>query len=144
MGLITPKAKPRASLGIGKGRRYNSAMLSAINAAIFLWLCAGIALKRRRTLHGAMMSMGFAFDLSLLLYVELSARAIEQTVGKPPGAILVVHVALATIMLLLYPVVLYSGGKVYAGGEARRHKRVALPFMVTRLLVVITAWMVAH
>ncbi len=117
--------------------------LSIINAAIFVWLCAGIALRKRHVLHAAMMTLGFAMDMALLIYVEFSAQAIEQTVTKPPGAILLVHVLLATIMLVLYPFVIFSGGRVLAGGDVRRHKRLALPFMLARLLVVITAWMVA-
>lgn len=118
--------------------------LTTINAGIFLWLCAGIALRRRHLLHAAMMTLGFACDLALLVYVEFSTQAIEQTVAKPPGAMLVVHVVLATIMLVLYPFVIYSGGRVLAGGDISKHKRVALPFMLTRLLVVITAWLVAQ
>ncbi len=118
--------------------------LSIINAAIFGWLCAGIALRKRHALHAAMMTLGFAFDLALLVYVEFSSQAIEQTVAKPPGVVLVIHVLLATIMLVLYPFVIYSGGKVLAGGDVRKHKRLAIPFMLARLLVVITAWMVAR
>ena len=118
--------------------------LSIINAAIFGWLCTGIALRRRRVLHAAMMTLGFAMDMSLLIYVEFSSQAIEQTVAKPPGAILVIHVLLATLMLGLYPFVIYSGGRVLAGGDARKHKRLAIPFMLARLLVVITAWMVTR
>jgi uncharacterized membrane protein YozB (DUF420 family) len=88
--------------------------LSIINAAIFGWLCAGIALRKRHGLHAAMMTLGFGFDLALLVYVEFSSKAIEQTVAKPPGVVLVIHVLLATIMLVLYPFVIYSGGKVLA------------------------------
>lgn len=118
--------------------------LSIINAAIFGWLCAGIALRKRHGLHAAMMTLGFAFDLALLVYVEFSAKAIEQAVSKPPGALLVIHIVLATVMLVLYPCVIFSGGRVLAGGDVRKHKRLAVPFMIARLLVVITAWLVVR
>ena len=117
--------------------------LSIINASIFLWLCVGIALRRRHMLHATMMTLGFAFDIALLLYVEFSSAAIEQTVAKP-GPLLLVHVLLATAMLALYPFVIYSGGRVLAGGNTARHRKLALPFMVARLLVVVTAFMVAR
>ena len=117
--------------------------LSIINASIFLWLCVGIALRRRHMLHATMMTLGFALDIALLLYVEFSSAAIEQTVAKP-GPLLLVHVLLATVMLVLYPFVIYSGGRVLAGSDRTRHRRLALPFMVARLLVVVTAFMVAR
>lgn len=89
------------------------------------------------------MTLAFALDIALLLYVELSRQAIEQTVAKPPGAILLVHVLLATFTLALYPFLIYSGGKVLAGGDRHKHRRLAIPFMLARGLVVVTAWMVA-
>lgn len=112
----------------------------ALNFGVFLWLAVGVMFKRRRVIHAGLMTSGFALDTTLLLYIELSRQAVNQLFA-PMGPWLIVHIINALFLVFLYPALLFTGGMVSAGASTRVHKKLAISFLVLRLLLVLTAWL---
>lgn len=115
-------------------------MLTVCNAILVAWLLAAVALRRRHALHAGMTTLGFSLDLALLLYVEFNRQAIATALGGMT-TMLAVHVAVATLTALLWPVLLFSGGRVLAGGSHRLHRAAAGVFLLARIASAITAWL---
>jgi hypothetical protein len=131
-------------------------IFTILNLGVLLWLLAGVAplwigraVARKqgtematwiRPFHMLWMTAGFALDTALLLYIELSRSAIEQTVEFfTMGPWLIVHILIATVLIFWYPMLIYSGGKVSAGKPMDFHRRIALIFFVLRILLWVTA-----
>jgi len=110
-----------------------------LNFGIFFWFCVGVPLKRNQQLHAFWMTLGFALDTALLLYIELDRSAIAQVGGMRGNFWLQVHIGIATLLIGWYPALLFSGGKVSAGAPLLWHKRLAISFLVLRLLLAVTA-----
>lgn len=109
-----------------------------LNFGIFFWFCFGVPMKRNRQLHAFWMTLGFALDTTLLLFIELDRSAIKQ-MGGVMNFWLQIHIGIATLLIFLYPALLFSGGKVSMGAPVTWHKRMAMSFLVLRLLLAVTA-----
>lgn len=113
-------------------------LFTFLNFGVLAWLMAGVALKRRHPLHMLWMTFGFALDTTLLLFIELDRDATKQLFGAM-SFWLGVHILIATVLVFLYPVLIFSGGKVSAGANKLWHKRFALSFFVMRFFLAVTA-----
>ncbi len=109
-----------------------------LNFGVFVWFCIGVPMKRRVPLHAGWMTLGFAMDTALLLFIELDRSAIAQLGGRM-NTWLQVHIGIATLLIVWYPVLLFTGGMVSAGAPLKRHKQLAISFLVLRLLLAVTA-----
>jgi hypothetical protein len=112
--------------------------LTWLNLGVFLWLVIGVAFKGRPPLHMTWMTFGFALDTTLLLYIELTRQALGQLFA-PMGFWLVVHIVIATVLVFVYPMLLFSGGKVSAGKPKDFHMWLARTFFLLRFLLWVTA-----
>ncbi len=120
---------------------------------ITIAVLVGLALRHNRRLHPAIMSGCFAGDVALVLWLELTRGAVETAVGSM-SALMVTHIALATVMLVLYVFMTVSGVKILKAGELAsdpttlkrisRHRIGAWIFVAVRVLVLVTAVMVAN
>lgn len=111
--------------------------LSLMNFGVFAWLCVGVLFKRRPPVHMMLMTSGFALDTALLLYIELARSALGQLLA-PMGPWLVVHIIIAVLLVPIYPMLIYSGGKVSAGKPVDFHKWLARTFFALRFLLWLT------
>lgn len=109
-----------------------------LNFGVFFWFCAGVPMKRMPGLHALWMTLGFALDTTLLLFIELDRDAIAQ-LRESMGFWMQLHIGIATLLIFWYPALLYQGGKVSAGGPLAWHKKLAISFLVLRLLLAVTA-----
>lgn len=103
---------------------------------------AAIANRRRPRRHIPLVLAAFAIDLGLVLSIELNRGAIETVIAGGP-AILNIHVTLAVFVLALYVHQIWCGLSLVKRGERRKsHRTGALLFVVCRVLVFATAFLV--
>lgn len=107
---------------------------------IYCFILFGITLHKKRALHRKLMKLSFLFDLLLLFYIEAGRHAIEKAMDLPDG-LLGIHIIVAVLTMLIYPIVLYSGSRFYKG-EIRRiiHRNLAYTFLLFRTLNLITSF----
>jgi hypothetical protein len=113
-------------------------LFTILNGGVFLWLVAGVPLHRRPALHMMWMTFGFALDTALLLFIEFDRDATAKLFGGM-STWLAIHIVIATILVVWYPMLIYSGGKVSAGKPMGFHKKIAIAFFVLRFLLWLTA-----
>ncbi len=105
-------------------------------------VAAAILQRYRFRRHVAFILAAFAVDLGLVLAIELNRNAVK-TVVAGGAAVLYVHVTLAVFVLALYVHQIWCGWALHRGGKRRRsHRAGALAFVVCRLLVFATAFLV--
>lgn len=114
-----------------------------MNFGVFVFLVIGLAFRRKPPLHMAWMTFGFALDTALLLFIELDREATKQLFGSMDFW-LVVHILISFFLVALYPMMLWSGGRVSAGMPKLWHKRFAIAFFVMRFLLAVTAYLAVH
>ena len=122
-------------------------LLTFLNFGLFFWFVVAVLLRRNRPLHMGMMTFGFSLDVALLLHVEFALQAVEKAaeqVSTGVNPMMMIHISIAGGLTVLYPFLLYSGGRVSAGGSLRRHRRLALPFLAARLALAVTAFLVVN
>ncbi len=123
-------------------------MLVWISTLVLAIIAVGLIYRKRPEVHIPCMSLAFAIDIGLVLYIEWSRHAIE-TVGKEltaplPEGLLLFHVAVSLLTLVLYGVQMFSGVKLFKGvGPGRNfHRNVGYGFIVCRLANYVTSFFV--
>ena len=112
---------------------------------ILLIMFFGIKNHASRKKHMKIMSFAMAWDIILILQIELSrgavAKAAKMTINP---MILNIHVSLAVSCVLLYVVMIMTGRKVIAGNNAvlPKHKLTGRLTILLRVLVFITSFFV--
>jgi uncharacterized membrane protein YozB (DUF420 family) len=122
-------------------------VLKLANVAVFVVICVGVAVHRRRRLHVGLMLTSFALDLALLVVVELLRGAVGQAVGvvSPGGAwALRIHILFSLAAGVMWLVMIHSGCRLLRGGEEYRgrHSRGARLFLAVRFGNMVTAFLV--
>lgn len=103
---------------------------------------AAILNRRNARRHIPLILAAFAIDVGLVLAIELNRGAVKTVVAGGP-AILYIHVALAVTVLALYAHQIWCGISLAKRGERRKsHRAGAYLFVVCRLLVFATAFLV--
>jgi hypothetical protein len=115
--------------------------LSAVAIAL---VAAAILNRRHPRRHVPLVLAAFALDLLLVLFIELNRGAVESVL-EGGSWILYVHVALAVSVLALYVHQIWCGWSLVKRGERRRsHRTGAILFVVCRVLVFATAFLVVE
>ena len=105
-------------------------------------LLYGVYLRKVRFKHVKIMKLAMAWDLLLVLQIELSRGAIAKASEAITNPLLLnIHVALAVSTVVLYLPVFIYGNKLYKGEEKyrKRHKALALTALTLRILTLITS-----
>ena len=104
------------------------------------WL---ILKKKNRDLHVKTMLLAIAWDVILILQIELSRGAIEKAskVTSNPN-ILNIHVSLAISAVVLYVLLIMTGKKVLKGNRdiLGLHRKLGLLALLMRTLTFITSF----
>lgn len=111
---------------------------------IVLLLLLGIYYRKKRTIHVRIMSLVIAWDILLILQIELTRHAIKkasEAMTSTPG-ILVVHICFALSTVLLYLAMIYTGRKLLQGENKikKLHKQLGWSTLCMRLLTYITSF----
>ena len=102
----------------------------------------GLYYRRRRSLHIKLMSGVIAWDILLILQIELNRGAVakaSQVVSNT--ALLNIHVGLALLCVLGYMGLIVAGRKLLAGHGSWRnfHRSLGWSVLVLRIFVFITS-----
>lgn len=116
------------------------------NVVIFAAILLGVALRRRRATHVAIMRSCFAADVLMVLLIELQRGAVKQTMEQVQSmskGLLSFHIAVSVLALVFWVVQLRSGSRILKGAPiGPAHRRGAALFLIFRLTNVVTAFMV--
>lgn len=113
---------------------------------IVILMTIGVILRRKRLAHVRIMGTTIAWDLILILQIELSRGAIAKAAGAMRNPmILNIHVSFAVLTVLLYGFMIYTGRKIYKGETTDRslHKKLGITTYTLRILTYITSYFVA-
>lgn len=124
-------------------------MLVVCSTLILLIIVYGLIKRKQPTQHVPAMSLAFALDVGLVLYIELTRHAINtvtDSVATPAdNAFLLFHVSVSLITLLLYVILTFTGYKLLRGERAKYfapHRYFAAAFLLFRLTNYVTSfWM---
>lgn len=119
-------------------------MLHAISAAVLALLVSGAVMRKRWELHAACMGTAFVLDLALLLYIELTRKAVATVAGGPSPLVLF-HAAVSTAVLVLYLTQFGLARAALAGRGAGRswHIALGLSLLLLRFVNFATSFQVA-
>jgi len=127
----------------------NSAVILQIQSAIILLLMhIGVYIilkKKNRLLHAKCMGIAIAWDIILILQIELTRGAIAKAIKVPTNPIILnIHVGMALTCVLLYFVMIYSGRKILKGDKQllKLHRFSGALALTLRTLVFFTSFMV--
>ena len=105
----------------------------------------GISQRRNRDKHVKIMSSAIAWDLILILQIELNRGAIAKASQMDTNPfILNFHVLIAVSTVILYFINIYLGRKILQGDNSKRklHKLCAIMTMTFRTSTFITSYLV--
>lgn len=110
---------------------------------IVLLMLVGILYRNRRQQHVKIMSLAIAWDIILILQVELSRSAVLKATNVIKNSmILNIHVGLAVATVVLYGFMIYTGRKMLANeaGIRAKHKALGYTTFLFRVLTLITSF----
>ncbi len=118
-------------------------MLHLLSSVVLVLVACGVYWRRNRSAHLAFMVSAFLADLSLVLYIELTRKAVER-LGEPMPTILAVHIGASVLVLLLYLVQIGLGIALFKGRTITKsiHARVGITFCFFRLMNYVTSFMI--
>ena len=117
-------------------------LFHALSVAAIVLVLAAVVNRRSPRRHIPLILAAFAIDLGLVLAIELNRSAVKTVIAGGP-AILYIHVTLAVSVLALYAHQIWCGISLAKRGERRKsHRAGAYLFVVCRLLVFATAFLV--
>jgi len=114
---------------------------------ILLLMFYGIKNHAQRSKHMKIMCTAIAWDIILILQIELSRDAIakaSKVLSNP--MMLNIHVSIAVSCVLLYVIMIITGRKVIAGNNTLlpRHKLIGRITIILRILTFITSFFVTN
>lgn len=119
----------------------------AASLAIFCILLAGYFLRSDRRLHKRCMLTAFCLDVALVLWIEISRHAIEKSLGvagyKPPGPLLLFHIAVSVLVLILYIAQIVLGVRFTGQPQGLQwHRRCGRLLLACRFANIVTSFMI--
>lgn len=122
----------------------STALIFQVQSFLILTLMGvGIYFKRNRSLHVKIMGSAIAWDVLLILQIELSRSAIVKASKAMSNTMMLnIHVSLAVLCVLFYIAMVLSGRKILAGDNQyrSRHKLMGMITFVIRILVFVTSF----
>ena len=113
------------------------------SAGILLLMMVGVALRRTPSKHVRIMATAIAWDILLILQIELSRGAIAKASKVVTNTtILNVHVTIAVLCVVLYAIMVFTGRKMLMGETAWRgkHRFFGMLTLFMRLLTFATSF----
>lgn len=124
----------------------SSQLIFQIQSTIILILMyVGVSVRKQRTKHVKIMGTVIAWDILLVLQIELTRSAIEKAShAMTNSALLNFHVTIAVLTVVLYFAMLWSGRKMLKNefGVRKLHKFMGISTVILRTMVYVTSYMV--
>ena len=118
-------------------------MLYAISVLIMACIATGLYFrKRNRRVHVTLMITAFVSDVALVLYIELTRKAVEK-VAASNRPLIWVHASISLAVIACYVWMILLGTQLFKGREASRgwHRNVGITFCMLRGLNFVTSLM---
>ncbi len=115
--------------------------LIPLSFVVLLIIAVGILFRKNRKVHIPLMLLAFVCDMSLVLYIEFTRKAVEQVISGLPPSLLAFHVTTSIIVVLLYLALIVSGIQIVKGKTDRQlwHRRLATAFLIGRMINFVTS-----
>ncbi len=122
-----------------------SAALFQIQSSIVvvLLILGALQAKKNRRVHQRIMNFAMAWDIILIIQIELTRHAVEKAIQiNSNSMVLNIHVALAITTVVCYGILFYLGRKIMVGNHQfiAKHKNLGKITIVLRLLTYITSF----
>lgn len=98
--------------------------MKILSLGVCLLLLLGVVFRRRPRVHVPLMVTAFLVDIGMLLYIELTRKAIATVVGGPHEFVMV-HATISTLVLVAYGFQILSGLKILKGRARQLNHRYA-------------------
>lgn len=115
--------------------------LRVLNVLIYIVILIGFANRKKPRVHVPIMAAAFVMDVLLVLYIEFTRRAIEQAIGETTLT-MKVHLAASLLVVFLYVGQIITGIKKRRGQPSRWHGKAGVAFLSTRLVNLVTSFLV--
>ncbi|MBS1984780.1 MAG: hypothetical protein JST16_11480 [Bdellovibrionales bacterium] len=116
-------------------------VLSSAACALVFW---GYLSKQNRRLHTRIMLSAFAVDMSLLLYVELTRKAIKTGLSVPHPFVSF-HIGISVVVVAIYFWQMYSGIRAMRNNSRPlRHRAPGRAFLWLRTANLVTSFFVGN
>lgn len=112
---------------------------------IFIMILGVLKAKRNRKLHIRLMSFAIAWDLILILQIELTRHAVEKAISVSNNSLLLnIHLCLAISTVVLYGYLIFLGRKILKGQNSYlpTHRKLGKITLILRILTYITSYFV--
>ncbi len=114
---------------------------------VTLMIFGALLAKKNRRVHVRMMSFAIAWDVILILQIELTRHAVEKAIRVANNSmILNIHVSLAVLTVFLYIFMIILGRKVLKGDNKflAAHRKLGVTTLIMRILTYITSYSVVN
>ena len=113
-----------------------------IATLVLVLLAYGLIKRHQRSVHIPVMSLAFAIDFCLVLYVEISRHAVEKALTRIAEPLLWIHVSASVGTLVLYIVLGYLGFQILQKRAHAQpwHRRLSYYFICFRLINYVTSF----
>ena len=122
------------------------ALLFQIQSTLIVFLFTlGLFFRKNRRYHVRVMGTAMAWDVAVIVQIELSRGAVKKAMGYAENTVLLnIHVALALLTVILYVMMIHTGRKLLKGQEPIRrcHRALGVTTYFLRLLVYGTSFFV--
>ncbi len=126
----------------------SSAVIFQIQSTIIVGLLyLGVYLRKDRAKHMKIMLSAIAWDLILILQIELTRSAVGKAAKVSTNPMLLnIHVAMAVSTVLLYFCLIYTGRNLSRGKESLRqkHRIFGMTCLALRTLTYVTSFFVVQ
>lgn len=121
-----------------------SAYLFQIQSAlIFSLMCFGIYNRKMRTRHVPIMASVIAWDIILILQIELNRDAVVKALHAPTNPIMLnIHISIATSCVVLYILLFFTGIRLLKNDSKIKplHRKLGWTTFVLRFLTLATSF----
>ena len=123
----------------------SSAVFLQIQSALILGLMFyGVSKRKQRNLHVKIMSSAIAWDILLILQIELSRSAVAKASKAMVNPMwLNIHVSIAILSVLFYFAMVYTGTRMLKNDQTIRklHRKLGVTTLILRTLTFLTSFM---
>ena len=120
-------------------------MLQTQSTLVVILLGMGVLCRRQRSRHVRLMSVAIAWDILLVVQIELNRSALAKAAQFLTNKLLLnVHVAAAILTVLCYGIMIYTGRSLLRGETSLRrlHRQLGWSTLGLRLFVYVTSFFV--
>ncbi len=114
---------------------------------VTLMIIGALQARKNRKSHVRIMSFAMAWDVILILQIEITRHAVEKAISVANNSMMLnIHVSLAVLTVILYVFMIILGRKILKGENSflAIHRKLGVFTLVMRILTYITSYSVVN